>query len=70
MNRVFFLILLILIMAFTGCKSKQPTIAQPEKKDITLPLGYWNADDSKIIAEKLVKRMLADRWRTEFLNAK
>jgi hypothetical protein len=67
MNRVIFFIILILIVAFTGCKSKQPTIAKPEKKDITLALGYWNADDSKNTAEKLVKRMLSDRWRTEFM---
>lgn len=68
MNRVIYFILLLLLIVFTGCKSKQTTIAQPEKKNITLPLGYWNTEDSRIVAEKLVKRMLADRWRTEYLN--
>jgi hypothetical protein len=68
MNRVSLFILLFLIAVFTGCKSTQQTTIQPEKKDVTLPLGYWNADDSRIIAEKLVNKMISDRWRTEFMK--
>lgn len=52
MNRVFFTAIFLFVVFFTACKSNQSVSVNQVKKDISLPTGYWNSDDSKHVAER------------------
>ncbi len=56
-----------ILIFLVACKSKESIQKVSEKQTQILTEGYWNAEDSRLVAEKLVKKMLADRWRTEYM---
>lgn len=68
MKQTLFFIGFVICTSLIACKSKEPVKSTTEKKVQPVATGIWNAEDSRIIAEKLVKKMLTDRWRTEYLN--
>jgi len=56
-----------ILIFLVACKTKESIKKVPEKQTQILTEGYWNAEDSRLVAEKLVKKMLSDRWRTEYM---
>jgi len=56
-----------ILIFLVACKSKESIQKVSEKQTQILTEGYWNAEDSRLVAEKLVKKMLSDRWRTEYM---
>ncbi|OFX89009.1 MAG: hypothetical protein A2W99_02620 [Bacteroidetes bacterium GWF2_33_16] len=68
MNKANLCVIVIITIALTSCKSSQTSKTESKETTQSLALGYWNADDSRLIAEKLVTKMLSDRWRTEYMH--
>ena len=68
MKRIFkpFLSLLIVSLLLASCGRSVTRVSPDQQIDLS---GRWNDTDSKLVAEEMIRDVLARPWRSEFANA-
>ncbi len=68
MKRIFkpFLSLLIVSLVLASCSRSVTRVSPDQQIDLS---GRWNDTDSKLVAEEMIRDVLARPWRSDFANA-
>ena len=67
MKSIFTIITLALFLGIASCSHKVSRIDPLTTPDIN---GSWNNTDSRLTAEEMISQSLADKWLSEFVQAK